>query len=109
MQPGYRLSACHSICTAQLQLYSLLAEVRRYKDTQLCHKFSYHEINFEKKVNIFCWASKHIARSLCPKFDELCVVCDLERPDIVCVTETWLCEDNSLFEFNIAGYNQWRI
>ena len=33
------------------------------------------------------------ARSLYPKFDELCAQCDMEKPDIVCLTETWLCED----------------
>ena len=32
-------------------------------------------------------------RSLYPKVDELCVLCDLEKPDIVCITETWFCED----------------
>ena len=33
------------------------------------------------------------ARSLTPKLDELCVLCDLRKPDIVCITENWMCED----------------
>ena len=33
------------------------------------------------------------ARSLSPKIDELRIVCELEKPDIVCITETWLCDD----------------
>jgi len=31
------------------------------------------------------------ARRLCPKIDELRVLCDLEKLEIVCITETWLC------------------
>ena len=36
------------------------------------------------------------ARSLPPKIDELrliCVICSLSNPNIVCVVETWLCDD----------------
>ena len=33
------------------------------------------------------------ARSLDPKFDELCALCDMEKPDVLCITETWLCTD----------------
>ena len=44
------------------------------------------------------------ARSLYPKFDELCAQCDMEKPDIVCLTETWLCEDITESECVIPGY-----
>ena len=32
-------------------------------------------------------------RSLYPKFDELCAHCDMEKPDVVCLTETWLYKE----------------
>ena len=30
------------------------------------------------------------ARSLIPKFDELCLLVETHQPDIVCIVETWL-------------------
>ena len=44
------------------------------------------------------------ARSLYPKFDELCAQYDMEKPDVVCITETWLCEDIIESECVIRGY-----
>ena len=51
------------------------------------------------------------ARSLVPKFDELCVVVAKLKPDIVLVTETWLndhVEDNflSLPHYNIFRHDR---
>ena len=44
------------------------------------------------------------ARSLYPKFDELCAICDMEKPDVVCITETWFCNDIAETECTIHGY-----
>lgn len=33
------------------------------------------------------------ARSLCRRLDELHALCEMERPEVVCITETWLCDD----------------
>ena len=33
------------------------------------------------------------ARSIYPKLDELCALCVVERPDIICITESWLHEE----------------
>ena len=43
-------------------------------------------------------------RSLYPKFDELCAQCDIEKPDVICLTETWLCADIIESECTIPGY-----
>ena len=45
------------------------------------------------------------ARSLTPKLDELCVLCDLRKPNIVCITESWLCEDIGPSECSIHGHH----
>ena len=45
------------------------------------------------------------ARSLYPKLDELHALCDIERPEVVCITETWLCGDIGESEFSIPGYS----
>ena len=45
------------------------------------------------------------ARSLSPKIDELRIVCELEKPDIVCITETWLCDDITTLGCSISGYH----
>ena len=45
------------------------------------------------------------ARSLYPKIDELRVYCALEKPDIVCISETWLCDEIALLECSIQGYH----
>ena len=43
------------------------------------------------------------ARSLHPKIDELPVYCALKKPDIVCISETWLCGEIALLECSIQG------
>ena len=43
------------------------------------------------------------ARSLYPKLDELRVLCDSEKQDTVCITETWFCEDILSRECDIPG------
>ena len=32
-------------------------------------------------------------RSLLPKIDELAALCSANKPDVVCLVETWLCMD----------------
>ena len=48
------------------------------------------------------------ARSLSPKLDELRVLCDFNKPEIVCITEIWLCDDISLTECSTSVYNSIR-
>ena len=45
------------------------------------------------------------ARSLYTKLDELCALCEMEKPDIVCIIESWFHKDLLLSEWNIPGYN----
>ncbi len=44
------------------------------------------------------------ARSLVPKFDELCAIVQSSRPDIICIVESWLCSDIENKEIDIPGY-----
>ena len=44
------------------------------------------------------------ARSLVPKFDELCASIETYKPDIVCIVETWLSKDISDNELGIPGF-----
>ncbi len=41
------------------------------------------------------------ARSLIPKRDELLAYIDVERPDVVAITETWATSDHLMTEFTI--------
>ena len=45
------------------------------------------------------------ARSLCPKIDELRIHCELNKPDIVCISETWLGDGFTISECSIPGYH----
>ena len=45
------------------------------------------------------------ARTLIPRLGELRVICELQKPDIVCITEMWLCEEVGLLECSIHGYH----
>lgn len=49
------------------------------------------------------------ARSLVPKFDELCSLVEAMQPDIVCITESWLCTDILDTEVRISGYSVHRL
>ena len=49
------------------------------------------------------------ARSLVPKFDELCLIVSVHKPDIVAIVETWLCPDISDQEICIPGYHLFRL
>ena len=48
------------------------------------------------------------ARSLYPKFDELRAICDMEKPNVVCITKTWFCDDIVEAECTIHGYTSVR-
>ncbi len=43
-------------------------------------------------------------RSLIPKRDELLANIDVEKPDVVAITETWATSDHLMTEFSIPGY-----
>ncbi len=45
------------------------------------------------------------ARSLIPKRDELL---DMERPDVIAITETWATFDHLMTEFSIPGYESFQ-
>ena len=48
-------------------------------------------------------------RSLYPKLDFLKIECVDRKPDIVCLTETWLDNGITNDEFSIPGFNQIRL
>jgi len=49
------------------------------------------------------------ARSLLPKFDELVLVVHTHVPDVVCITESWLCPEIQESEVSLPGYQQLRL
>ena len=49
------------------------------------------------------------ARSVLPKFDELLLSVDIQRPDVICITESWLCSDIQNSEIAIPGYQTLRL
>ena len=49
------------------------------------------------------------ARSLIPKFDELCLLVETHQPDIVCIVETWLDHDISDNESYLPGFQLYRL
>ena len=44
------------------------------------------------------------ARSIIPKCDELRIICEAHKPDVVCITESWLSSDINNAELHISGY-----
>ena len=44
------------------------------------------------------------ARSLYPKYDELCALSEVEKPNIICITESWLHDGIPPSECYIPGY-----
>ena len=49
------------------------------------------------------------ARSLLPKFDELVILCEIHKPGIVCIVESWLSEDIEDSELKIPDYQVLRL
>ena len=49
------------------------------------------------------------ARSVLPKIDELLLSVDIQRPDVICITESWLCSDIQNSEIAIPGYQSLRL
>ena len=49
------------------------------------------------------------ARSLIYKHEDLIAECTFYSPDIICITETWLCSDISDSELHIEGYSLVRL
>jgi len=48
-------------------------------------------------------------RSLLPKIDELAALCSANKPDVVCLVETWLCMDILDTEISIPNYSIIRL
>ena len=49
------------------------------------------------------------ARSLLPKLDELSAIAEIQRSDVICIVETWLCPDINDSEIAIQGYQTDRL
>ena len=49
------------------------------------------------------------ARSLLPRFDELCTFCENNCPGVVCVVETWLGEEITDSEISLPDYQLYRL
>ena len=49
------------------------------------------------------------ARSVLSKLDDLRLMCTLEKPDVVCIVETWLCSDITNNEIAIPEYTVHRL
>jgi len=58
-------------------------------------------IAVEKYLNIFYFN----ARSIRNKIDELKILAEQYKPDLIGVVETWLNDDNFACEINLSGYN----
>ena len=48
------------------------------------------------------------ARSILPKLDELKVLAEDNNPDVICIAESWLCQEISNVEVSISGYLLYR-
>ena len=49
------------------------------------------------------------ARSLLPNVDELLVLASVDKPKMICITESWMCHDNiSDKEISIPGFQLFR-
>ena len=48
-------------------------------------------------------------RSLLPKFDELCALCENHCPGVVCIVETWLGEEITDSEISLPDYQLYRL
>ena len=68
---------------------------------------SSHSSNFQSNSNLKILYFN--ARSLLPKFDELSLLTDSHRPDVICITESWLCPDILDSEISISGYQTMRL
>ena len=49
------------------------------------------------------------ARSLLPKLDELHATALSQKPDLICIVETWLSDDVIDNELLLSGYQQFRL
>ena len=65
-------------------------------------KTVYH-LNSDQNLSILYYN----ARSLLPKFDELCALCEL--PGVVCIVETWLAEEITDAEISLPDYQLHRL
>ena len=68
---------------------------------------SSHSCNFQSNSNLKILYFN--ARSLLPKFDELLLLTDFHHPDVICITESWLCLDILDSEISIPGFQTMRL
>ena len=50
---------------------------------------SWHDTDYSKCLNILYFN----ARSLLPKLEELRLLASVHRPNVICITESWLCKE----------------
>ena len=60
---------------------------------------------FSKSLNILYYN----ARSLLPKLDELSAIAEVERPDVICIVESWLSAEILNCEVSIESYEILRL
>ena len=68
----------------------------KLSENKLCKKLLN---NFSNNLHILHFN----ARSFYPKFHELCAQSYMEKPDVVCLTETWLSADVNESERSVPG------
>ena len=49
------------------------------------------------------------ARSIIPKFDELCALVEIHSHKLICIVETWLCDNITDSELSIPNYELIRL
>ena len=85
--------------TRAQQWGNITAQCEFFFVPKLAEKHAMRGVRPDKHLHIL-----YYARSLCPKLDELHALCDIEKPEVVCITETWLCDDIGESEVSIPGY-----
>jgi len=64
-----------------------------------------HELRSDNNLSILYYS----ARSLLPKIDHLSSLCLASDPDIVCIVESWLCNEITDSEIALPGYSPVRL
>ena len=66
---------------------------------------SAHHQNQTPQLTVLCYN----AWSILPKLDELHAVILSQKPDLLCIVETWLCDDINDSELLLPGYQLYRL
>jgi hypothetical protein len=82
---------------------SLLSNNRNFNSLSTITKFYYcvHQFNNTKglsNIHINC-------QSIVKKMEEISIFCCIYKPDILCISESWLQNQHNDYEFRINGYD----